>query len=89
LTVSARKESLRNPNLNIALDFRTLSIREPGPHEFSLYDMTGNLLGRRMGSDATDYSLPELENSWKLEKGIYSVRVKTAKGTFVQNLSML
>jgi cytochrome c len=86
--VSTRKENLRTANPGITLRDRTLSIRESGAHEFSLYDLGGKLRARRAGSGEADYPLWEPGNPLKLEKGVYTLRVHTAKGSLVRNLSL-
>jgi cytochrome c len=89
LPVSTRKTDLRNPNVDIKLSQEALSIHESGMHEFNLYDITGNLRIQKQGNQATDYSILELRKQFHLEKGIYSIQVKTLNGSFVQILSLL
>ena len=89
VAVTALREQAGQGNLNVSLDFQTLSIREPGTHEVSLYDLTGNLKLRRTGTGSADYRMGDLAGSLGLDQGVYTVRVKTSRGAFVRNLSLL
>lgn len=86
LPVSAREA--RAPELDYSLSPTTFVIREAGVHGFTLYDLAGKARGSLEGNGAASYSLAELKRGWKLEKGVYIIRVGTAKGAVLGRLSL-
>lgn len=75
--------------LDVSYASGILLVREPGDHVLRINDMSGALRMEAKGTEGREYALAEPRAGRKLEKGLYTVQSKTAKGIFSRNLSLL
>jgi hypothetical protein len=73
----------------ISLSPDRLVVREAGRHEFTLFDIKGNKLVTLRGEQGAEYSFDKLRAEYHLNQGVHVVNVKTEKGLFVRNVSLL
>ncbi len=71
----------------VSFEGNALRIQEPGNHVFTLQDVSGRELFRRNGAMGAEYRLDALRGNLNLGTGVYTLRVRTNRGTFVRNVS--
>jgi hypothetical protein len=64
-------------------------VREDGEHVFTLHDAAGKLVERRVGMGGTLHAYAGFRNGRGLEPGVYVVTIRTGKGSFVRQISLL
>jgi hypothetical protein len=87
--VSVRPDYRTNP-AGLAVQMRRdgIFIRESGAHALQLHDLAGSLMASRNGSGSAHYSYVALRDGARLEPGVYVVSIRTAKGSFVRQVSL-
>ena len=74
---------------DLSLTPAALVIAGRGEHSLSLHDLSGRLLLILEGKGSARYAFADLRARHGLKKGLYVARVKTARGTFVRNISLM
>jgi glucose/arabinose dehydrogenase len=88
--VSVRPDYRTNPaDLAVQLRRDGIFIRENGTHTLLLHNLAGTLMASRTGSGTAHYSYEALRDGARIEPGIYVVTVRTDRGSFVRQVSLL
>ncbi len=77
------------PYRKIWLTPASLTVGEKGAHEFSLFDLAGQLVFQARGEGPARYEFAGLIQGERALHGLYVVKVKTAQGLFVHPVSLL
>lgn len=74
-------------DFGVALKAGVLRVEEAGPHEAILTDLRGRVRWRAAGKAGREYRVADLRGRSRLDPGVYTLRVRTGRGTFLANLS--
>jgi hypothetical protein len=73
---------------DIALTPSELIVRESGPYELGLYALSGRRILSLEGKGESRHSFADWRERFRLEKGVYIVRIRTAKAKFSEKVSL-
>ncbi len=79
----------REAYLKIWLSQTSLNVGEKGQHTFSLYKLNGDKVFQTEGMQGKEYRFGEIAKQNHLEPGIYAVKVQTAQGNFIRQISLI
>lgn len=75
-------------DFGVAFKSGVLRVDEDGIHAATLTDLRGAVRWQASGKAGAEYRLADLRGRSRLETGVYTLRVRTARGTFLRNLSL-
>ena len=88
--VSLRPDMRTNPDqLAVQLRAGGILVRERGAHVVTLHALSGARIGQRSGDGVRRYALADLNGGARLESGTYVVTVRTERGRFVRQVTVL